>query len=114
MELSIIIPAYDEARKIAADVDAAGIFLADNNIAGEIIVVDDGSTDGTGDAAPAGMLQFRIPLTVITLQHHAGKGAAVRRDHEVRGDVRDVRGRWTDGAVRRCAPGTRAHKERTV
>ena len=78
MELSIIIPAYDEARKIAADVDAAGIFLADNNIAGEIIVVDDGSTDGTGDAALQGMLQFRIPLTVITLQHHAGKGAAVR------------------------------------
>lgn len=78
MELSIIIPAYDEARKIAADVDAAGIFLADNGIDGEIIVVDDGSTDGTGDAALRGMLQFRIPLTVITLQHHAGKGAAVR------------------------------------
>ncbi|MBK7259310.1 MAG: glycosyltransferase [Ignavibacteriae bacterium] len=78
MELSIIIPAFDEARKIAADVDAAGMFLADNNIDGEIIVVDDGSTDGTGDAALRGMLQFRIPLTVITLQHHAGKGAAVR------------------------------------
>jgi dolichyl-phosphate beta-glucosyltransferase len=77
-ELSIIIPAYDEARKIAADVDAAGMFLADNNIDGEIIVVDDGSTDGTGDAALQGMLQFRIPLTVITLQHHTGKGAAVR------------------------------------
>ena len=78
MELSIIIPAYDEARKIAADVDAAGVFLADNAIDGEIIVVDDGSTDGTGDAALRGMPQFRIPLTVITLQHHAGKGAAVR------------------------------------
>ncbi len=77
-ELSIIIPAYDEARKIARDVDAAGAFLADHGIDGEIIVVDDGSTDGTGDAALRGTLQFRVALTVITLQHHAGKGAAVR------------------------------------
>lgn len=78
MELSIIIPAFDEAHKIAADVGAAGAFLADNHIEGEIIVVDDGSTDGTGDAALHGILQFRIPLTVITLQHNAGKVAAVR------------------------------------
>jgi dolichyl-phosphate beta-glucosyltransferase len=78
MELSIIIPAYDEARKIARDVEEAGLFLYDNTIDGEIIVVDDGSMDGTGDAAVRATLMPRIPLTVITLQHHAGKGAAVR------------------------------------
>jgi dolichyl-phosphate beta-glucosyltransferase len=78
MELSIIIPAFDEARKIGRDVEAAGVFLSDNNIEGEIIVVDDGSTDGTGDVAVWAPLQFRVGVTVITLQHHAGKGAAVR------------------------------------
>lgn len=78
MDLSIIIPAYDEARKIGADVEEAGLFLYDNDLEGEIIVVDDGSTDGTGDAAVRATLMPGIPLTVITLQHHAGKGAAVR------------------------------------
>jgi dolichyl-phosphate beta-glucosyltransferase len=78
MELSIIIPAYDEARKIGRDVEEAGLFLYDNNLEGEIIVADDGSTDGTGDAAVRAALMPGIPLTVISLQHHTGKGAAVR------------------------------------
>lgn len=78
MELSIIIPAYNEVRKIARDVEAAGAFLADNAIEGEIIVADDGSTDGTGDCALRAPLQLGVAVTVVTLRPHAGKGAAVR------------------------------------
>ena len=78
MELSIIIPAYDEARKIARDVEAAGAFLYAQGIDGEIIVADDGSTDGTGDVALRTKVPPGIALSVITLKHHTGKGAAVR------------------------------------
>jgi dolichyl-phosphate beta-glucosyltransferase len=78
MELSIIIPAYDEARKIRGDVEAAGVFLQAHTLSGEIIVVDDGSTDGTAEVAGRAILPTGIPLTVISHDVQTGKGAAVR------------------------------------
>ena len=48
MELSIVIPAFEESHKIALDVTAAAEFLREHNLRGEVIVVDDGSTDRTG------------------------------------------------------------------
>jgi hypothetical protein len=50
MDLSIVIPAFREAAKIRRDVEAAGAFLAQAGLTGEIIVVDDGSPDGTSDS----------------------------------------------------------------
>ena len=47
MELSIVIPAFDERDKIALDVTSAADFLAANSLTGQIIIVDDGSTDET-------------------------------------------------------------------
>src|SRR5690348_15940232 len=52
-ELSIVIPAFNEAHKIALDVQAAGQFLAQQNLSGEIIISDDGSEDNTAGAARA-------------------------------------------------------------
>jgi dolichyl-phosphate beta-glucosyltransferase len=76
MNVSIIIPAYKEARKIERDVVAADSFLQARRDGGEIIVVDDGSTDGTADAARA--LQVRFPsLRVISYERNRGKGHAV-------------------------------------
>ena len=51
VDLSIVIPAFQESSKVGRDIEAASEFLAGNDFAGEIIVVDDGSTDGTSDAA---------------------------------------------------------------
>ena len=51
MDLSIVIPTYNESKKIARDVEAAAVFLNDNQFAGQIIIVDDGSKDNTADAA---------------------------------------------------------------
>ncbi|HDQ46334.1 MAG TPA: glycosyltransferase [bacterium] len=76
--LSVIIPALNERDKIARDVRAASVFLASRNLPGEIIVVDDGSRDGTPDAA-------RIPvppavrLEILSYRPNRGKGYAVRR-----------------------------------
>jgi dolichyl-phosphate beta-glucosyltransferase len=76
--LSIIIPTYDEERKIARDVREASAFLSSHGLAGEIIVSDDGSGDGTVRAAQAAAHGTPIPVSVLTSEVHRGKGAAVR------------------------------------
>lgn len=78
MELSIIIPAFNEARKIGRDIEAAGQFLAKEKITGEIIVVDDGSADGTAAAAGKVQTAGQTPVVILSLAQHRGKGFAVR------------------------------------
>lgn len=77
MDLSIVIPAYKEAHKIARDVRAAAEFLLRNNLSGEIIIADDGSPDGTSAAAATTPLPDGIQRRVLSLEHR-GKGHAVR------------------------------------
>ena len=66
------------AKKIARDILAAAEFLTANRLAGEIIVVDDGSEDET--AAIAGSLEMTpgAKLKVIRYEQNKGKGFAVR------------------------------------
>jgi dolichyl-phosphate beta-glucosyltransferase len=78
MDLSIVIPAFEESKKISRDVEAASTFLEGNRLAGEIIVVDDGSGDGTAETAETIEVPSGTVLKVVRLQHHTGKGAAVR------------------------------------
>lgn len=80
MELSIVIPVYRESRKIAADIKAASRFLNENNLKGEIIIVDDGSGDVTVPVAKntAEALGTDSNITVISNDQHRGKGHAVR------------------------------------
>ncbi|MCK5565498.1 MAG: glycosyltransferase [Planctomycetes bacterium] len=81
MYLSIIIPAYNEGHKIAGDVVSAADFLARNNLTGEIIVVDDGSTDGTAAAAKDALAKAYegVEVKVICLDANMGKGFAVKK-----------------------------------
>lgn len=74
MELSIIIPAYNEADRLPQTLSRIGDHLRHSNRSVEVIVVDDGSTDGTADlAAKAG-----YAVRVIKQTRNMGKGAAVR------------------------------------
>ena len=66
---SVVIPAYNEASRIAATIDA--VRAAVDGV--EVVVVDDGSTDGTGDAAKAAGADV-----VVVQPSNRGKGAAVR------------------------------------
>ncbi len=78
MDFSIIIPALNEGHKIAADVLAAAEFLSEHCDSGEIIVVDDGSTDNTAEQAEV-PVPDNIHLDVIRYDENRGKGYAVRR-----------------------------------
>ena len=73
MKLSIVIPCYNEARTIRAIVDRVRAAPVANK---EIVVVDDGSRDGTRD-----VLRTQIaPLVDRVIYHEVnqGKGAALR------------------------------------
>lgn len=78
MDLSIIIPAFEESKKIIRDIEAAADFIRNNDLTAEIIVIDDGSTDGTGEAAKSVQTPPGISLKVQRLHHHRGKGCAIR------------------------------------
>lgn len=73
LRASVVIPAFGEAGSVAGTIAAVREALAELDGGVEIIVVDDGSRDGTSDAAIAGGAD-----QVITQPVNRGKGAAVR------------------------------------
>lgn len=82
MDLSIVIPVYNESHKIARDVGAAAAFLNENNLAGQIIIVDDGSKDNTAEIAGSAEVTQNVNIEVIRYEKHRGKGYAVRKGIE--------------------------------
>lgn len=78
VDLSIVIPAYNEAERLPRTVADVRDHLAADGASWEIIVVSDGSTDGTAAAlAPLAAADPRIRL--IDERPNRGKGFAVRR-----------------------------------
>src|SRR5580698_4064416 len=51
IELSVVIPCLNEADTLAECVEKAQRVIAENHLAGEVIVADNGSTDGSLDIA---------------------------------------------------------------
>jgi dolichyl-phosphate beta-glucosyltransferase len=79
MDFSIIIPVYNEAAKIKADILAAEEFLCSTCFEGEIIVVDDGSTDETEKSVRQVQVRQEVTLKFIPNEVHKGKGSTVRQ-----------------------------------
>jgi len=70
--LTILLPVYNEAHRIQRGLDSA-LYLSEklkHHCDVEILVLDDGSTDGSTDNLPTGVRLIKRP--------HLGKGAAVR------------------------------------
>lgn len=78
MDLSIVIPVYNEQYKIVNDINTASEFLNENNMTGEIIVVNDGSTDRTSEIVKSITVREGIALELIDEKEHIGKGYAVK------------------------------------
>ncbi|MCP4454762.1 MAG: glycosyltransferase, partial [Planctomycetes bacterium] len=72
-DLSIVIPAFNEHTKIAQDIRKASAFLTEAGLTGEILVVDDGSTDPTADVAKQTPVRGSVQCRVITLTPNQGK-----------------------------------------
>jgi dolichol-phosphate mannosyltransferase len=77
LQLSLVIPAYNEAATIRQAVQEAGAALAAAAAAYEIIVVDDGSTDATAAIVQA-EAQTNPHVRLIRQPRNRGYGAALR------------------------------------
>ena len=77
MLLSIVIPAYNEERKIERDLGEASAFLQRHSIAGEILVVDDGSRDRTREIVEASRERYPA-VQLLDYGSNRGKGFATR------------------------------------
>ncbi len=75
MYLSVIIPAYNEAKRIGSTVQAVCSWLAGQSFESEVIVVDNRSKDATADIVRSMMHQF--PSLRLVQEDRAGKGYAV-------------------------------------
>lgn len=73
--LSIVIPAYNEATRLPRTLAALRERFTDP--VPEVVVVDDGSADGTAAVARAAATGS-FPVVVLALPANRGKGAAVR------------------------------------
>ena len=82
--VSIIIPAFDAAAWIGEALDSCA---AQSHAGIEVIVVDDGSTDATGDITSAHVERDRERFRLVR-RPHAGPGAARNAG------VREARGQW--------------------
>ncbi|HLG14228.1 MAG TPA: dolichyl-phosphate beta-glucosyltransferase [Blastocatellia bacterium] len=89
--LSIVIPAYNERERIGRSLDDVLRFLSSQPYRAEVIVVDDGSSDGTAAVVVARIEDYRRSgeeLRLLTNNPNRGKGYSIKRGiSEAAGDI---------------------------
>ena len=87
LDLSILIPAFNEERRLPRALDRIGAYLDARSLRTEIIVVDDGSSDATPKLVQA--YREKYPhLRLISNGRNRGKGFSVRHGVlEARGEI---------------------------
>jgi dolichyl-phosphate beta-glucosyltransferase len=73
--LSVVVPAYNAERHIARTLDVIEAWLPAQGVPHEIIVVDDGSTDGTFEV----IRRYGERARILRNEANRGKGYSVRR-----------------------------------
>ncbi|HWZ56494.1 MAG TPA: dolichyl-phosphate beta-glucosyltransferase [Verrucomicrobiae bacterium] len=87
LDLSIVIPAYNEERRLPKTLDSIFAYLQERAYRAEVLVVDDGSSDRTREIV--GASQSRYPaLRLLPNGGNRGKGFSVRHGMiEARGEI---------------------------
>lgn len=81
IRLSVVIPAFNEARRLPRTLEEVCAYLTRQSYRAEVVVVDDGSTDDTARLVRERLASSSTPLRLISHgdgRNH-GKGATVRR-----------------------------------
>jgi len=87
LELSIVIPAFNEEQRLPKSLECIGGYLKSRSLRGEVLVVDDGSTDATAKIVEASQTGF-TELRLLSNGRNRGKGFSVRRGMlEARGEI---------------------------
>jgi glycosyltransferase involved in cell wall biosynthesis len=77
--ISIIIPAYNEEKRLPSTLERVLAYVERKAFPfAEIVVVDDGSSDGTAAVSESFAAQARIPVRVLRNPGNRGKGYSVR------------------------------------
>ncbi|MCX7880391.1 MAG: glycosyltransferase family 2 protein [Ignavibacteria bacterium] len=72
--ISLVIPVFNEENRIGKTLNIVSDFFRKENFNYEIIIVDDGSTDGTLTE----LEKFKDEVKILSYKPNKGKGAAVR------------------------------------
>ncbi|GAA0620704.1 dolichyl-phosphate beta-glucosyltransferase [Streptomyces crystallinus] len=128
LDLSVVVPAYNEERRLGPTLDAIRDHLRDAPLSWELIVVDDGSEDATAEVArAAAAADARIRL--VAAGRNRGKGHALRlgvaasqgarvlvTDADLATPVAELDrlAKELDGAEAAAAIGSRAHPEADI
>ena len=75
--VSVVLPAFNEERRLPASLETLNRFLDDSYPDAEVIIADDGSTDSTAVVVEA--VVVGSPRVRLLRLPHRGKGHAVRR-----------------------------------
>ncbi len=87
MRYSIVIPAYNESRRIVLTLEKVIAYVAQQNWDAEVVVVNDGSKDDTAEIV-RGFAERNVNLRLIENPGNRGKGYSVRNGMlNARGDI---------------------------
>lgn len=77
IDISVVIPAYNEQSRIAPSIEEVRSYLDTTGRSWEVIVVDDGSTDRTASVTEA-VIGRDARVRLVRLERNRGKGNAIR------------------------------------
>ncbi|MHC1579597.1 MAG: dolichyl-phosphate beta-glucosyltransferase [Candidatus Alkanophagales archaeon] len=83
-EVSVVLPAYNEAERLEAAVDAVEKKLRELGVSFEIIIAEDGSTDGTYEIARR-IASSRSSVRLLHSDRRLGRGGALKRAFRLAG-----------------------------
>lgn len=79
MEISVIIPAFQEEERIGYTIEKLASYLDASKTSAEIVLVLDGCTDQTEAVAQAAIVNKKCIFNIIKLPTNCGKGFAVKQ-----------------------------------